>query len=47
MPLTGVGVLSPGLFGGAGHGPQSLLLVDGFPEGLGHLCALQPVDHLC
>lgn len=28
------------------HATDALLLVDGLPEGLGHLAALQPLDHL-
>lgn len=39
-------MLGSGLFRRSRHATDALLLVDGLPEGLGHLAALQPVDHL-
>jgi len=46
VSVTWVGVLSAGLLWGSRQRTDSLLLIDGFPEGLGHLGALQPVDNL-
>lgn len=39
-------MLSARLLRGSCHATDSLLLVDRLPEGLGDLCALQPMDDL-
>lgn len=44
--FTWVGMLSARLLWGSLHAADPLLLVDGFPEGLGHLSALESMDNL-